>query len=231
MTTAVADDNNAKLLKECHMKSKFYCAKFPEIPSLTSTDLIRQQEQEKQAHSQHTVEAPKTLLVDVRTQAERDVSIIPGALSLSEFHNLMKIENPTAQACPPPITVVTYCTIGYRSGLAARSLQAQYALHCVQNLDGIISYTHACSRSNSDIDKKGTTSSNDLNHAISLVHPRTRKPTNRVHVYGPSWNYIHSNFEAQFFNPWSLLWTTAQVGLVSLFYKIQSLIWFRARKR
>lgn len=59
----------------------------------------------------------KVVLVDVRTDAERDVSMIPGAISQSEFDAHREIFRNE--------TIVVYCTIGYRSGLMAKELTVQ----------------------------------------------------------------------------------------------------------
>lgn len=59
----------------------------------------------------------KFVLVDVRDAKERQVSVIPGAISLAEFQATCK-----KQVDKP---VVAYCTIGYRSAKAARQLRRQ----------------------------------------------------------------------------------------------------------
>lgn len=56
------------------------------------------------------------ILVDARSQAERDVSLIAGAVALVELEKLRPIPN---------IRVVVYCTIGLRSGQAVRALRAR----------------------------------------------------------------------------------------------------------
>ena len=56
------------------------------------------------------------ILVDARSQAERDVSVIAGAVALAELE----------QSRPIPNTrVIVYCTIGLRSGKAVRALRAR----------------------------------------------------------------------------------------------------------
>lgn len=55
---------------------------------------------------------PMPLLLDVRSPAERAVSIIPGALT-------------ELGTQPPGTRVVVYCTVGLRSGIRARQLRAQ----------------------------------------------------------------------------------------------------------
>lgn len=57
------------------------------------------------------------ILVDVRTDAERAISIIPGAISENEFNQ--KKENFKG------IPIVAYCTIGYRSGLFAKKIMQE----------------------------------------------------------------------------------------------------------
>ncbi|QDS97369.1 rhodanese-like domain-containing protein [Adhaeretor mobilis] len=57
------------------------------------------------------------VLVDVRTQEERAVSVIPRSISYSEYQaNRSQYKNHQ---------VVVYCTIGYRSALVARQLCQQ----------------------------------------------------------------------------------------------------------
>jgi len=69
---------------------------------------------------------PPPLLLDVRSPAERAVSIIPGAL--------------TEIGVPPAGTrVVIYCTIGLRSGIRARELRTQ-GLDAVNLRGGILSW-------------------------------------------------------------------------------------------
>ena len=58
--------------------------------------------------------ADQFVIVDVRSKAETDVSMIPGALTKSEFES-------TAQEHDGK-TVIVYCTIGVRSGEYAASL-------------------------------------------------------------------------------------------------------------
>jgi len=74
------------------------------------------------------------VIVDVRTPAEREVSMIPGAITSETF-----------EAHPEDYrgeTVVTYCTAGYRSGLYADKLRKDDWK--VLNLKGsLLSWSHA----------------------------------------------------------------------------------------
>jgi len=69
---------------------------------------------------------PMPLLLDVRSPAERAVSIIPGALT-------------ELGTQPPGTRVVVYCTVGLRSGIRARQLRAQ-GFDAVNLRGGILSW-------------------------------------------------------------------------------------------
>lgn len=69
---------------------------------------------------------PMPILLDVRSPAERAVSIIPGAIT--EIGQL-----------PRGTRIVVYCTVGLRSGLRTRELRAQ-GLEAVNLRGGILSW-------------------------------------------------------------------------------------------
>jgi rhodanese-related sulfurtransferase len=100
--------------------------------------------------------------VDVRTERERAVSTIPGAVPAEQVEQ--HPERYQGQA------LVVYCTIGYRSGLWAEA-QRERGL-AVSNLAGsLLSWTHA---------------------GGPLAGPGG--PTREVHVYGPAWNLVRSDY-------------------------------------
>ena len=121
---------------------------------MTSEELVaimNKQQQKKQR---------QLVLVDVRTRVEQETSMIPGAITLDEFHRRMDHtrqqhqrqqqrggdifhrhhSSPTSSSSPPPPNqiddsgpeispdsiIVTYCTVGYRSGREAQHLADQY---------------------------------------------------------------------------------------------------------
>ena len=55
------------------------------------------------------------VIVDVRSKAETDVSIIPGAITKTEFERNTKQHSGKA--------IIAYCTMGFRSGIYVRSLK------------------------------------------------------------------------------------------------------------
>lgn len=104
------------------------------------------------------------VFVDVRSDEERAVSMLPGAIDKEAFEaNREDYRNRP---------VVTYCTIGARSGLYAKKLQKDG--YDVYNLRGsVLSWSHA-----------GRTLEHD------------GQPTRRVHTYGHRWALLPEGYEA-----------------------------------
>ncbi len=124
---------------------------FPEVGDLTVEELDRLRE------------TTRVVLVDVRNAPEQAVSMIPDSITSTELES-----DPSAYADK---TLVTYCTIGHRSGLYAQKLQA--AGFRVFNLKGsILAWTHA---QRDLVDGDG--------------------PTRRVHVAGPRWSLESSDYD------------------------------------
>ena len=86
---------------------------FPDVPFLTH-DGFRQKSES---------DASNPLIVDCRESAEREVSTIPGAISMSEAETRLASTD-TPQVNEAPLQIICYCTIGLRSGLYARTLKA-----------------------------------------------------------------------------------------------------------
>lgn len=128
-----------------------YKKSFPEIVDITAEELRERRE------------TGDLVLVDVRTPAERAVSVIPGAITTGDLDSALESH--------PDATFVTYCTMGYRSGLFARQLRER---GCdVLNLAGsILAWTHA---------------------GGDLICDEG--PTRRVHVFGMKWNLAASDYE------------------------------------
>lgn len=105
------------------------------------------------------------LLVDVRTDKERAVSTLPGAISAEDFES--RLEELMAKGR----TVVAYCTIGARSSSYARKMGGRGVK--VLNLEGsVLAWTHA---GGEFVSEAG--------------------PTRRVHVYGRRWNLAADGYE------------------------------------
>ncbi len=124
---------------------------FSEVPEITAEQLQRR------------LQEKDLVIVDARSPQEQAVSMLPGAVTAEQFEaDRSKYEGRL---------VVTYCTIGHRSGLFAQQLHAQ---GCdVANLKGaILSWTHAGGEL---VDANG--------------------PTTRVHVHSPKMNLIAEGYE------------------------------------
>lgn len=105
------------------------------------------------------------VLVDVRTDKERAVSTLPGAITARDFEK--RLDEIAAEGR----TVVAYCTIGARSSSYAARMGKRGVR--VLNLEGsILAWTHAGGEFMSD-----------------------SGPTRRVHVYGRSWNLAADGYE------------------------------------
>ncbi|HEY2801108.1 MAG TPA: rhodanese-like domain-containing protein [Chthoniobacterales bacterium] len=76
---------------------------------------------------------PAPMLLDVRTPAEWKVSHLPGARQVDPAASAEAVAGATAKSAP----IVTYCSVGYRSGEMARRLRAA-GFTRVRNLEGSI---------------------------------------------------------------------------------------------
>ena len=196
--------NNKSNLEKSQEMSHFYHSKFDDIPTLTS--------------EYYLLHKDSYLLVDVRSQAEQNVSMIPNAITLEQFESRMKKRQRNAflnsgenHFDHDTQTVVTYCTIGYRSGLEGRRLRDEYNLHGkVMNLDGIVCYTHACSAALPAIDAYIEESQQ------FLVDPKSKESTLKVHVFGSTWNCVADRFQSIYFSPPVMAWRGAKVGCKGL---------------
>jgi len=98
------------------------CAKLlPKVPEMSAHDLAERQKRERLA------------IVDVREPHERAVSMIPGAMSRTEFE--------TRKDEFRDVPIVAYCTLGFRSGKYAAKLRDEG--FDAYNLRGaILAWTH-----------------------------------------------------------------------------------------
>ena len=128
-----------------------YRADFPDVPEITAEELAE------------ALASNAVVLVDVRPKKERTVSMIQGAITVEAFEaDREKFAGNR---------IVTYCTIGARSGEYAESLRAKGI--DAENLRGsILAWAHA---------------GQPLANADG--------PTKRVHVYGSNWNLLPSGYE------------------------------------
>jgi sodium/bile acid cotransporter 7 len=107
------------------------------------------------------------IFVDTRKPEEMEVSMLPAAITGESY---LKIP-----ASYKNKTVVAYCTIGYRSGLFAKEMEAKGIM--VRNLSGgIVAWA-----------LEG-----------GLLYDKNGE-TKRIHVYGDKWNFAPMGYEAVVF--------------------------------
>ena len=195
--TRLVHTTMASTAEKCRKKCSFYQHRFSDIPPMSSEEYIS---------TLRRADRPSMVLIDARSSAERSISIIPGAISLAEF------EQNIVTTLSPDASVVVYCTIGYRSGIEARRLKEKHdgLDGRIHNLDGIVPYTHAIG---------------DMSdQSMQLIKPDTGERTNVVHIFGRTWNCVHSRFETVHFNAPELALRSSQAGLVSTLRFIQHLL-------
>jgi rhodanese-related sulfurtransferase len=140
--------SNLKKITAMYLKSKL---KFPDVPDISADELIER------------MVAEKIIVVDNRDQDERDVSMIPGAITASEFEGNIKRETKAYADA----VIVVYCTIGERSGIYAEKLRKRdIDAHNLRG--GVLAWSHA---GGGFVDGLG-------------------ESTKRVHVYGVRWNLL-----------------------------------------
>ena len=150
------DEDLKNRFDECQKQVQHYQGIFPSIPTMTSEELVATRNKQQQQHQERQL-----ILVDVRTRVEQETSMIPGAITLDEFHRRMDHTrqqqqwqqkqgggifdryhpSPTSSSSSSPTPnqlddsvpeiyvdsiVVTYCTVGYRSGREAQHLADKY---------------------------------------------------------------------------------------------------------
>lgn len=143
------DEEKAATIREMYTE---YKQDFPDVRDLTVEELDALRDKDN------------PVLVDARTEKEQAVSMIPGAITREHY----EAHRSEYQGRP----VITYCTIGYRSGEYAEELSEEGV--DAWNLAGsILAWTHA---------------------GKALVTP-DGKTTKRVHVYGRKWDLVAEGYE------------------------------------
>ena len=139
----------AACLAECQAHQQ----NFPDVAVMPAADLKALLDARK----------PVTLL-DVRTEEERAVSIIRGALTPDQLTR----DELARRSGPEHGPLVIYCTVGYRSSLEARRIMAESELlpqAGVYSMPGILAWVH---EDGEVVDASG-------------------QPTRRLHCFGSKW--------------------------------------------
>ena len=188
---------------KCLATSRFYHRKFKDIPTFSSDDLVKIPPSDE-----------SLILVDVRTNPETRVSKIEGAVTLKEFEEtvaptLFFSATKSEEEDKVLPKIVTYCTIGYRSGLEARRLRDTYRLDGhIYHLEGIIPYTHALGTVKEDSPSVV---------ARQVVSTEDGTETKTVHSFGGIWGFADSEYSTVHFGPLALVGRLGQVGAMATY--------------
>lgn len=171
-------------LEACQRMSTHYQEKFPVIPALKSTEFLAKYNPEN------------VILIDCRTRPERAVSMIQGAIPMEGLNLLETLQTKNDKKK----TIITYCSVGYRSGLEAQHIQD--TLHgddvMVMNLDGILAYTHALQQHPSS--------------GPPLIDPSTGQVTKEVHSFSHQWDCAAEDYTSKQFGTMEATMRMGQVA-------------------
>jgi rhodanese-related sulfurtransferase len=147
-----SSEQDPKLLQKIDALYRVYADELKGVPEISAGEL--------------RASLDKVLLVDVRETKEKNVSMLPNAISEETYQTLLankQIKTP----------VVFYCTVGYRSGLATRKA-IKHGIVARNLPGGILSW----------IANQGE------------VVDAEKRPSKQVHVYGSQWAVVPAGFEA-----------------------------------
>lgn len=151
-TETTTDMSNEEKLARIEEMTAGFRPQFAEVPEVDAATL-------REDLARGTV-----VLVDVRSEKERATSMIPGAITSDEFQR--RADELAGSS------VVTYCTIGYRSSTYAQQLLQDG--WDVRNFHGsVLAWTHAGGEL---VDSEG-------------------QPTKRVHVFAERWSLTADDYE------------------------------------
>jgi rhodanese-related sulfurtransferase len=175
------EEKAKELMKKCSDQ-------FPECPIISTAEIISiMSGQNKDINGVNK----SVLLVDVRSEAERRVSMIPFAISVEDFEIDLK-KNPELYKTR---LIVPYCTIGYRSGKYGSELIKNYGCSNVRNGEGVVLWTY---------------SGSDL---VQTNGKGVITPANKVHTFGSTWDLSSPKYTSVQFGYFSFVYE----GLRSIF--------------
>ena len=125
----------------------------------------------KAAELKAILEDTNLVLVDVRRQAEQDVSMLPHAVDTRRFAEIYR------HGAPPGKRLVLYDTIGFRSGKYGEQL-APHGIKYEILEGGILMWSFA-------------------GGPLAARNGKGEwEPTRRIHVYDSEWNIVHPDYVA-----------------------------------
>ena len=157
--TVLSDGEKKKIVYQMYADGK---KDFPEVKDLSPQQVMDR------------MKKGDVVLVDTRKQAEMQVSMLPGAITKKEY-----LLEPGRYN---DLTVISYCTISYRSGVFARNMAKQgFTIYNLRG--GILAWTL---EGGSVYDPDGQT-------------------TRQIHVFGKRWDYAPDGYQTERFSLWEQL--------------------------
>ena len=138
-----------------------YAAQFPLVQGASRADVENSE---------------RVVLVDVRTAEEQHVSRIPGSVTKEVFEAGVA----SGEVDLHLLTVVPYCTIGYRSGLYAEEVLHAHPDATVLNSEGILLWLH--------------------DGGVVVEGGQSETTTQRVHCFGLKWALAPDGYEMVLFS-------------------------------
>jgi rhodanese-related sulfurtransferase len=132
----------------------------------------------------------RVVLIDVRSEAERQVSVIAGSISRGEFERMDWSESVNKSE----ILAVPYCTMGYRSGQYCLKLK-DMGFSNIKNSEGIVLFSYAIA-SASAVDAGAVEGGSSVS---TFLVDTEGKPTKVIHTYGSKWDLAHPTFSSVIF--------------------------------
>jgi len=176
------DKNLATRYARAMLLCRQACAHFPTIPIITYSQCLALVEDKK---------TERVVFIDVRSHEEREVSMLPGAISRSDFECLAL--DPQAEA-QQGLVLVPYCTIGFRSGeYSAALLATGWDNGRVYNGAGVVPFSY----------EPGFRLVSRARSAASIRDTADRageEATMQVHVFSCQWDVAHPEYEAHTFD-------------------------------
>jgi rhodanese-related sulfurtransferase len=151
--------------------AEFYAkCKSPGVPDLSCETVVLELQREGDS---------AVLPVDVRTQEEQEVSMLPGAIPSRQLDSMLHSEDKDTASRLRHKKLACYCTSGHCSGQYAKKLREQHGLDAYDLEGSILGWTHT--------------------PGARLVDSRMQ-PTRRVHTYAPQFAAQARGYEAVSFS-------------------------------
>jgi len=147
--------NAEKARRVFEMYEDYKRSSFPDIEDIPPREALK------------LLDEGNVLFVDVRSHDEQTTSMLPGAITEKEFR-----DDPNAYV---DRTIISYCTVSYRSGLFAREFKEK-GMRVLNLKGGLLGWVHE-----------------------GGVVYHQGKETKQVHVYGRNWDLAPDKYETTFF--------------------------------